>query len=71
MIAFDLLILGITGLVSLYPISRLVKYRDRKKDLINNTLIYLNYKFDHLIVRDNFFYLLKFNIYVYEIITHI
>jgi hypothetical protein len=28
----DLLLLVITGLVSLYPVSRLVKYRDRKKE---------------------------------------
>ena len=31
MIASDLLILVITGLVSIYPVSRLIKYRDKKK----------------------------------------
>jgi hypothetical protein len=31
MVAADLLLLVITGLVSLYPVSRLVKLRDRKK----------------------------------------
>ena len=30
--AADLLLLVITGLVSLYPVSRLVKYRDKKKE---------------------------------------
>ena len=31
MVAADLLLLVITGFVSLYPVSRLVKRRDRKK----------------------------------------
>jgi hypothetical protein len=31
MMMTDLLFLLITGLVSLYPVTRLVKYRDRKK----------------------------------------
>jgi hypothetical protein len=31
MILTDFLFLLITGLVSLYPVSRIVKYRDRKK----------------------------------------
>ena len=30
--AADLLLLVITGLVSLYPVSRIVKYRDKKKE---------------------------------------
>jgi hypothetical protein len=30
-VASDLLLLVITGLVSLYPVSRLVKHRDRYK----------------------------------------
>ncbi len=30
--AADLLLLVITVLVSLYPVSRLVKYRDKKKE---------------------------------------
>ena len=32
MTATDLLLLLFTGLVSIYPVSRLVKYRDRKKE---------------------------------------
>lgn len=31
MIVFDFLFLLITGLISLYPVSKLVKYRDRRK----------------------------------------
>jgi hypothetical protein len=36
MVAADLLLLVITGLVSLYPVSRLVKLRDRKKESEEN-----------------------------------
>jgi hypothetical protein len=34
MIVLDFLFLLMTGLLSLYPISKLVKYRDRKNVLI-------------------------------------
>jgi len=32
--AADLLLLVITGLVSLFPVSKLVKYRDKRKEEI-------------------------------------
>jgi hypothetical protein len=35
MIVLDFLFLLITGLLSLYPVSKLVKYRDKRKCLLS------------------------------------